>query len=515
MTDQANDRWDDQGGAARDRDHLARGARDRRSPARRDRDRVLYTAEFRRLSRVTQTASATEQLLVHNRSTHSSRVEQVATALVTHHDNDPEAEFLLGQESEWRAAAAGLAHDLGHPPFGHAGEETLNDLLVCAEHRRVPTGSGFTPLAKDQRSRSEAPCSDCLLEDGFEGNAQTFRILTKLTVRGFPRGTTPDPDGGTYRTGLNLTRGTLAACTKYPWLRGDNPLKPKKWGAYDCDAQHLAYALGSTNRTSDRDVLSRADGSTIGRSTEAEVMDWADDITYAVHDIDDFFRLGLIPLDRLRTTTTEQRDFLEYATPLAQDIIPASGTPREFTEYVQSVFNNFPDRPFAPLPTELAGLQALVSDLIEIFVNATSITDQRRQGDYVTIAPRARFLNEIMKQLTWYYVIDNPALATMQQGQSKVLTELFESMLRRAGDYYLREPRNRSLQRRLPEELRFYVELCMNDPEAQAAYGSPSKLVARGVTDFIASLTDLGAYRLHARMMGDADVSILDASVAY
>src|SRR5699024_5492843 len=102
---------------------------------------------------------------------------------------------------------------------------------------------------------------------------QSFRLITLLEPHRSDRG----------RHGLNLTRVTLAACSKYPWLRGNNPNKRDKWGAYDCDADTLDWAM----REQSQNTL----------SLNAEIMDWADDVAYAVHDIEDFYRAGLIPLE--------------------------------------------------------------------------------------------------------------------------------------------------------------------------------------------------------------------------
>jgi len=91
-----------------------------------------------------------------------------------------------------------LAHDLGHPPFGHIAEEELDGLVRCAG-----------------------------VADGFEGNAQSLRIVCRLTIGD---GWTKDADEAVPVSGLNLTRSTLAGVIKYPWAHGENPDKPKKWG---------------------------------------------------------------------------------------------------------------------------------------------------------------------------------------------------------------------------------------------------------------------------------------------
>ncbi len=156
--------------------------------------------------------------------------------------------------------AAALAHDLGHPPFGHAAERELDKLM-----------------------------RDAGVLDGFEGNAQTFRVLTKLAIRSsdFP--------------GLNLCRATLNAVLKYPWYRQTFPeRRQQKWGAYGAESGEFAWVRGPEPRDT-------------RKCAEAELMDFADDIAYAIHDVEDFYRAGLIPLDRLVRYDDEVDKFLEGA----------------------------------------------------------------------------------------------------------------------------------------------------------------------------------------------------------
>jgi dGTPase len=152
--------------------------------------------------------------------------------------------------------AAALAHDLGHPPFGHVVEDELNQLAQKAF----------------KKSRIKG--------DGFEGNAQSFRLVTRLEGR-----------GAKSIAGLDLTRATLNALLKYPWFNGKNAEKPKKWGAYNSEITDFNFA---------RDKLATDKAWSMKQTLEAEIMDWADDITYAVHDLEDFYRARKIPLHLLR-----------------------------------------------------------------------------------------------------------------------------------------------------------------------------------------------------------------------
>ena len=166
---------------------------DQRTPSQRDRDRVLYSEAFRRLQGVTQVLSSGDGTVVHNRLTHSLKVGQVSRRIAErlindHKDNLRLIDDLGGLDPDVCEAAA-LAHDLGHPPFGHIAEAQLQHLTEDSGH--------------------------------FEGNAQSFRILNKI-----------EPHHSTYR-GLNLTRATLAAVIKYPYSRTSaRELGHKKYSYY-------------------------------------------------------------------------------------------------------------------------------------------------------------------------------------------------------------------------------------------------------------------------------------------
>ena len=229
-----------------------------------DYDRILYSSSYRRLASVSQVTLASEGQLIHNRQLHSHKVSRLAgqlARLVQDLSDGAGLQELIDQFGgldESSTAAGALAHDIGHPPFGHIGERTLS---------RLVTGTSAT-----------FPCSD-----GYEGNAQAFRIAVRLACL------RQHADSG-----LNLTFATLNAMQKYPWTRSaqvlatqDDGTGHEKYGTYDEDAGFLETARGYL------DIGRR-------RALEAQIVDIADDITYAVHDLEDFFRAGRIPLTALR-----------------------------------------------------------------------------------------------------------------------------------------------------------------------------------------------------------------------
>ena len=241
-----------------------------RSPFRVDRDRIAASPFFARLAGVTQVVSQTGAgLLLHNRLTHSLQVAQVARAIAERLTADPATAVLLdrlGGCSPDVVEAAALAHDLGHPPFGHLGEQVLDRL---------------------GRERLGLP-------DGFEGNAQSFRIVTTIDLHG--------PGG----TGLDLTAAVRAALLKYPWARRGHPdphpsaaaVPPRGAGPLPgaADAGSAKFSCYLTE-LDDLRAGRAAFAGTVGpwqQTPEAAVMDTADDIAYAIHDLEDFHRVGVL-----------------------------------------------------------------------------------------------------------------------------------------------------------------------------------------------------------------------------
>ena len=354
---------------------------DQRAPAQRDRDRILYTVAFRRLAGVTQVVSPTEGLVLHNRLTHSLEVAQIARRLAEKLIKDYGPEHLAystgGLDPEVAEAAA-LAHDLGHPPFGHITEQELNCLSTHAG-----------------------------LRDGFNGNAQSFRIVTRLEVRRL------------QPPGLNLTRATLNAILKYPRLRPD-PQSHGGWGAYDSEQPEFTWA---------RKGLGLPDE----RTLEAEIMDWADDVAYAVHDVEDFYRAGLVPIDRLTSGSDEVEQFLEatFARQRVELSYGESNLREAFRELV-NWFELYVTGPYSGTLHQRAGLRALTAHLIDRYINAVDIPAHGGFRRRFHRQPASDMEVTMLKALTWYYVIDNPALAAQQHGQRRVIRFLFDTFLHAA-----------------------------------------------------------------------------------
>ena len=417
---------------------------DQRTEFQRDRDRVLYCSAFRRLAEVTQVVSAAEGHSFHNRLTHSLKVAQIARRLAEKLvvEQVDEATELGGPEPEVAEAAA-LAHDLGHPPFGHIAEEELNKLARESEE-----------------------------QDGFEGNAQSFRIITKLAVRTH-----------SY-VGLNLTAATLNAVLKYPWYRAERGEYRRKWGVYPTERAEFEWAR--TTFGLPREI----------RSVEAELMDWADDIAYSVFDVDDFYRAGLIPLHQIFSDRLERERFLESAT---IRLTKWKKDPDAITTAFRELMGFFPPRSlqgdFRGTIEQRAFLRDWTSKLVARYVNGIRLRIPAGATDRC-VDINQDLKNEIdsLKQLVWHYVIENPRLLTQQHGERTVIRTLFTLFREKAssGDVEMfAEPYKQALQ---------------HSKEA----GSLAADHIRVVIDMISSMTESQALRLHNRLAGVTIGSIHD-----
>lgn len=398
--------------------------KDPRTAYQRDRDRILYAPEFRRLAAVTQVAASHETLLFHTRLTHTIKVAQLARRLAERLQSSSE---IIDPDV---AEASALAHDLGHPPFGHIAEERLDQLML-------------------ERG----------IADGFEGNAQSFRIVTHLSTH------------SSGRIGLNLTRATLQALTKYPWRRETTGKRNRKYGAYAAEDADFTWSREGLPHPQQAE-----------QTPEAAIMDWADDVAYALHDLDDFYTAGLVPLDRLSRDTDEQERFLARTRErwARQKRVLTDEEWRAHEQIAATLFAEFPSE---REPTHL--MRRLTASKANLFTSGLSLAN----GVIVEDADMRRQL-DLLKSLTWTYVIESPALATQQAGQRLVVESLF--------NYY------HEAIKTTPHALPFWAQRLAPQAEDSAER-------SRLACDIVASLTEAQAVAVFGRITGSNPGSILDS----
>ncbi|MEP6851418.1 MAG: deoxyguanosinetriphosphate triphosphohydrolase [bacterium] len=399
------------------RSQAGRGGADvagtKRSPFARDRARVLHSSAFRRLADKTQVVTPGEGDFPRTRLTHSLEVAQVAR----------EMGAALGCDADV-VDTAGLAHDLGHPPFGHNGEAALNALSG-------PAG-------------------------GFEGNAQTVRILTRLEPK------VDDADGSA--AGLNLTRAVLDATTKYPWPRGPGRAK---FNVYADDLPAFRWYRGDLSD---------------GRCClEAQVMDWADDIAYSVHDVEDGVQAGSIVLEHL-DADAERVALCDTAAELYCDRPAAVLEP--VLDRLLGLGALADLRSFAGTRADLVAAKRATSELTGRLAGAAVLATRERFGS----APLARYAADLvvpeeaaaecalLKAIAARYVMQREGVAQRQAAQRRLLAELVEALLA-AGPTAL-------------------------DPALRGAFVDADDEAGRlrAVVDQVAQLTDSGAVARHRHL---------------
>ena len=375
----------------------------------------------------------------HTRQQHTIKVAQVGRRLAQKLVSEqPAAAAARGLDPEVVEAAC-IAHDLGHPPFGHIGEEVLHDLV----------------------SRHD--------DDGFEGNAQSFRIVTKLAIR------FPDNDG------IDLTRATLAACLKYPWFRGGKGKKSRKWSAYKSEREDFDFA---------RQFHVEHEEKTL----EAELMDWADDVAYSVHDLEDFHRCNALPWRRVFAEKDRiVRHALRGDTGNSDLRARLEAAYERLQNFLQGTYDELLSEPYEGTREHREQLRRMTSQLIGKYIAAIKINEDLSDPTAVSIDPDRQDEVQILKQITRDYIIGSPSLAAQQHGQKRVIRDLYEALSSGQGGA-------EAYPAFLPVRLRYLR------PIAGAS-------VARFAADCIASLSESEAVALHGRLMGTATGSVLDPIV--
>ena len=266
-----------------------------------------------------------------------------------------------------------------------------------------------------------------------------------------------------------------------------------KWGAYESESREFRFASSKTPTSSP--------------SAEAQIMDWADDVTYAVHDVEDFYRARMLPLDELRNIEKKAGEFIQYVETRLDGKRRHNGQGydlRLMERQFDRLRSNFlPATPFSGSRADRGSLHELASTFITKYVDAVSL---ERNGQ-LRIAKESEHEVALLKQLTWFYIIDDPSLATLQEGQKRIIRHLFETF----SDLVNQAAADVSKERRLPTGLRELLYINRVDPDALTSSNSDDDLLkARSVVDYITSLTEDQAVELYSRLTGQSSGSVLD-----
>jgi len=379
----------------------------------RDRARVIHSAALRRLAAKTQVAVPWENDFARTRLSHSLECAQIGRELGESLGADPDLQD-----------TACLSHDLGHPPFGHNGEEALAE------------------IAREF--------------GGFEGNAQSFRLLVRLEAK------TVDVHG--ISVGLNLTRASLDGATKYPWPRSQNS---RKFGVYDDDVDTFNWM--------------RLGAPIDKKCIEAQIMDWSDDCAYSVHDLEDAIFNDQVSVKNFESDLSQIYAVMsnDYGSDASeQEVADAHSRLAALSAWPQY---------YDGTHRSLARLKDSTSQLIGRFVLAAEVETRRIHGegplsryDADLVIPREQKVEvDFLKAIAGHYLINATHSQDRYAKQQVIIAELVEMLTQCA-----------------PREL---------DSIFVKAWNEASDVTARMrvIIDQVAALTDPGAYSLHARLLAN------------
>jgi dGTPase len=433
---------------------ISKSVRDHRHETERDRDRILHSAAFRRLQGKTQVFGIGQADFYRTRLTHSIEAAQIARA-IAHNlcEEHPELKRCVTPEL---AETVALAHDIGHPPFGHAGEKTLDACM-----REVSRNAGLDG-------------KDCLR---FEGNAQTFHILVAA-----------EPKSPSY-PGLNLTRATLTGVMKYPFERDENADKFIFASDIPMAQWTLNYGDGLTKACSgSRRMRPKT-------SIVCQIMDWADDCAYSVHDVEDALQARF-----LHPGDFDQARFVRCVFDRYEAIRADEDVPKMDVDETKERLLDLKRRIMPPDSggDERAQRKAALRDILEGLIVAVSLEplDGSRRADFswrLAVDIESRILTVLCKAVIWEAVITDPHVAAVNTKGREILRELFHLLLEEVLD-------KRSVAL-FPRHYRPIVEEGMKKGVDEAA---------RVVCNFLAFMTDMDVFRLHALLRGPKTSSIFD-----
>ena len=427
--------------------------KDHRHATERDRDRILHSAAFRRLQGKTQVFGIGQADFYRTRLTHSIEAAQLARAIANNSlVEEPRLETCLTSEL---AEAVALAHDLGHPPFGHAGEKTLDECMRDVSRRARLRGKGTLR---------------------FEGNAQTFHVLVAA-----------EPKSPSY-PGLNLTRATLAGVMKYPYEQDTGNDK----FIFASDAVAARWALSNGGNLVTAQQMER--GVRPQTSLACQILDWADDCAYSIHDVEDALQAQFLRPGDLTDVRFAQRVLQHYEDTRESEAVPTL-TESKIRERLRELKRRIrPPESGDERAHRKEALRNILNELVTEVALRPQPNANRSDYSWTLIVPdESRILAALCKAIVWEAVITDPRVAAMSTKGREILHDLFYLLV---GE--LVEKKSNTL---FPRYYRPIIEASMGRGESEAA---------RGVCNFLALLTDMDALRLHALLRGSKASSVFD-----
>ncbi|WP_211279524.1 anti-phage deoxyguanosine triphosphatase [Cognaticolwellia mytili] len=436
---------------ARRLERVAKRHQDHRSPFQRDRARILHSAAFRRLQSKTQVMGSGQSDFYRTRLTHSLEAAQIGSGIIAQIRNKyPQESAELFPADDSLIESLCLAHDIGHPPFGHGGEVALHYMM--RDH------------------------------GGFEGNGQTFRIVAHL-----------EPFSENF--GMNLTRRTLLGLIKYPQVldklqctpspkqpKSNRELKADHWhppkGLYQDDIEMIDWVLSplsTSDKTEFQKTLIKTKGhqKTIYKSLDCSIMELADDIAYGIHDLEDAIVTGVV----------SKEDFIRQVIDRLKKLN---------NQWMQSYSTTLADKLFANQrfiqKEAIGGLVNYLITAVELInvneIKATNFQEPLLKMNAVHPTIAAKTL-QIFKDFVYQYVIKQTSLQQIEYRGQQIVMELFEAL---ASDPERLLPKNTVIRWQQAEQ------------KGQNSY--------RIIADYVAGMTDEYATRLYQTLflpIGQAD----------
>jgi dGTPase len=449
-----------------------------RSSFKRDYARLLHSASFRRLQGKTQLFPSSESDFFRNRLTHSLEVAQIADAIARQLNcMDEFKNYPIDLDL---VQTASLAHDLGHPPFGHNGEEVLNEKMQ---------GAG-----------------------GFEGNAQTLRLLVKIEKRAISGNGTSliDTSGNDLRLGLDLCVRTIASVLKY------DSIIQEAQGATGLQKGFYASELEIINLVKSKITNGKKQKPGEFKTIECQIMDLADDIAYSTYDLEDAFKCGfLTPLKLLTYIRKNEKGLTSRVVGAVKRTIP------DFTEIklLQRL-----DSLFGPLLEQAFGIKGYESSLLDNIANAQTASDEHAFSGYsrtkftsrlvddalqgvelvsfnksIPALSKIRMANkqleqvEVLKRLAFELVILSNSIAVVNRRGREIVEKIFDVLDGPGGEALL------------PDDYRELFESLQSSVPDKEALGIRRK---RLICDFVSGMTDRYAVEFYGRLVSERPTTL-------